>query len=161
MSCPACTPQSLPADSYGKTAGSTWVVEPSWNEFHRIERLYSNPVPGSNPPKGWVFTDMQVAAHGFGKPLENHRSGTDLPWTYDESQALIPGLREFIPEFRKMTEKEWYDYVMRHVPKFMQPRVDQLPKGELPPEGLWPEYQDRDKQVRLGAFLLRKSAWHL
>lgn len=50
------------ADSGGKTAGSTWVVEPSWDEFNRIERLYSGPVPRTNPPTGWVFTDMQARA---------------------------------------------------------------------------------------------------
>ena len=49
-----------------------------------------------------------------------------------------PGYREFIPEFRAMTDAEWKDYVMHHVPPFMKPRVDEL-NGELPPEGLWPE----------------------
>ena len=37
-----------------------------------------------------------------------------------------------------MSDAEWRNYVMRRVPPFMQSRVDAL-KGQLPPEGLWPE----------------------
>ena len=146
-------------DSGGKTAGSTWVVEPSWEEFRRIENLYSNPVPRSNPPSGWVFTDMQVseigsgnprcsyftvvvitqvAAHAFGDPREEKRGEATLPWTYDASVAVLPGYREFIPEFRRMKEKDWNNYVTRRAPAFMAPQIAAL-KGALPPEGLWPE----------------------
>lgn len=80
-------------------------------------------------------------------PREDQRSGTNLPWTYDESQALLPGLRAFLPEFRAMTDAGWKDFVLRHTPKFLKPRVEQL-KGALPPEGLWPEYEDRAAKVR-------------
>ena len=152
------------ADSGGKTAGSTWVIDPSWDEFRRVERLYSGPVPRTDPPSGWVFTDMQVrpgeggrgrrggqpscahrpmtplqvAAHAFGDPREEKRGEAALPWTYDASIAVLPGYRAYIPEFRALTDAQWKDYVVHRVPAFQKPRVERL-KGALPPEGPWPE----------------------
>ena len=89
---------------------------------------------------------VQVAAHGFGLPLEEHQAGTKLPWTFDRSQALIPGLRQFLPEFRGMSDTEWKTYVEDRVPKHFKARVASL-KGALPPEGLWPEHSNRQQKV--------------
>lgn len=99
-----------------------------------------NPDPPSAP--------LQVIAHAYGRPHPDKQSGTVLPWTYDESIALLPGLRAFVPEFRAMSDEAWKEYAVSRVPPLHKERVAQL-KGELPPEGLWPEFAEKVK-VRWG-----------
>ena len=161
------------ADSYGKMGGSTLVVEPPLGEYSRLERLFNRPVPGSEPPAKWEFGDMQVRkageawisqlyvisrcchqqvlAHAYGRLRPEYLSGTSLPWTYDESQAMVPGLREFLPQFRRMTDDEWKSWVYDRVPKYLEPRVALL-NGSLPPEGLWPEYREQAAKVRIHGY---------
>jgi hypothetical protein len=92
-------------------------------------------IPLSTPV--YVST-LQVTAHAFGRPREDKRAGSNLPWTIDENQALMPGLREYLPEFHNMSDAEWLAYVYKSVPSIHAERVARL-KGALPPSGMWPE----------------------
>lgn len=48
-------------DGAGKISGSVWALRPAWDESHRLRDLFSSPIPGTKPPKGWE-KDLDVRA---------------------------------------------------------------------------------------------------
>ena len=68
-----------------------------------IARMLNAPVPGT-ANDGWLFGDMQVVLHLFGKMTDASPS-KEWPFSRDVRQGTVPGLRA-LPAFRQQSDAE-------------------------------------------------------
>jgi hypothetical protein len=86
-----------------KMSGGLWVFSPSAFYVESIARMLNAPVPGT-ANDGWLFGDMQVVLHLFGK-VTDKSPAREWPFSRDMRQGAVPGLRA-LPAFALQSDEE-------------------------------------------------------
>jgi hypothetical protein len=149
-SSPLC---ALLCSADAKMSGGMWVFHPTPARWAAVLDMLNKPVPGTQGD-AWLFGDMQVVLHAYGRVEKPASDFKEWPFSRDLKQGIVPGVR-ILPVYTNVSDETL--------------KLELLSGGrrgkELPEPGLRSPYKEAGaaaaKSWEEGSDFAEGTGWHM